>query len=129
MVSEDEARRSIYELDLDEVASAVRAASGWDDARVEAAVRRYRDYLWICYLEGGRAFPMLDRDADQVWHMHILHSSKYRADCDRIFGRQLDHVPSRGRLPEAEIEAGQRRWEEVFGTRLETADPICISIM
>lgn len=30
---------------------------------------------------------------DEVWHQHILDTGAYRADCELIFGRFLDHFP------------------------------------
>jgi len=30
---------------------------------------------------------------DEIWHQHILDTAAYREDCDRIFGRFLDHFP------------------------------------
>jgi hypothetical protein len=30
---------------------------------------------------------------DEMWHRHILDTAAYRADCDSLFGRFLDHFP------------------------------------
>ena len=30
---------------------------------------------------------------DEMWHQHILDTIAYRHDCDRIFGRFVDHFP------------------------------------
>jgi hypothetical protein len=34
-----------------------------------------------------------NREIDQVWHQHILDTSKYDEDCQMLFGRVLHHFP------------------------------------
>lgn len=33
------------------------------------------------------------KEVDEVWHMHILDTRKYAADCENIFGHFLHHFP------------------------------------
>lgn len=42
---------------------------------------------------------------DEFWHQHILDTIAYRADCDAIFGRFLDHFPYFGMRDEADAQA------------------------
>lgn len=42
---------------------------------------------------------------DEMWHRHILDTASYRADCDAIFGRFLDHYPYFGMRDEQDAQA------------------------
>ena len=50
----------------------------------------YRCFLRLCVLYPGRAL-VPTREIDHAWHTHMLDTAKYRMDCERVFGRPLDH--------------------------------------
>jgi hypothetical protein len=61
----------------------------------DRAVVLYRCFLKLCALYPGIAVvPTLV--IDRVWHAHMLDTAKYRADCQLVFGRFLDHFPYAG---------------------------------
>jgi hypothetical protein len=70
----------------------------------ERDVELYRCFLKLCVLYPDRAI-VPTRDIDHVWHAHLLDTAKYRADCDRVFGRPLDHYPYAGLRGPADREA------------------------
>lgn len=78
-------------------------------AQADADVALYRCFLKLCLL-----YPDLTvvptRSIDHVWHTHMLDTSKYRADCDHVFGRFLDHFPYAGLRGEDD----QRVWLAAF---------------
>ena len=47
-----------------------------------------------------------------MWHTHLLDTAKYRADCDHLFGRFMDHFPYAGLRGEAD----RRAWRDDFTT-------------
>jgi hypothetical protein len=55
------------------------------------------------------AYPGTDivpcKIVDEIWHQHILDTAAYRADCDAIFGRFLDHYPYFGMRGEDDARA------------------------
>ena len=55
------------------------------------------------------AYPETDivpcKIVDEIWHQHILDTAAYRADCDAIFGRFLDHYPYFGMRGEDDARA------------------------
>lgn len=55
------------------------------------------------------AFPDEDvvpcKIVDEMWHTHILDTIAYRADCDAIFGRYLDHFPYFGMRGDEDAQA------------------------
>ena len=57
------------------------------------AVREYGRYL-----ELARRFPSVELVPttlmDKAWHLHILDSQRYMADCEQLFGNYLHHVPA-----------------------------------
>lgn len=69
---------------------------GWRRARVQAADDWYRNFLWLCYRHGS-PLAVIGKDADDLWHLHILDTPKYAKDCQKIFGKFLSHRPIYGR--------------------------------
>ena len=87
------AKKKIYELDLRTCVRCTRIQQGWTAKQAREAELMYKHFLWMCYLNGHRAVPVLGRQVDCVWHNHILDTPRYRKDCNAIFGGFLDHQP------------------------------------
>jgi hypothetical protein len=51
---------------------------------------------------------------DEIWHQHILDTAAYRADCDLIFGRFLDHFPYFGMRGEQDAIALQDAYADTL---------------
>ncbi|MGZ3184761.1 MAG: glycine-rich domain-containing protein [Telluria sp.] len=66
---------------------------GWSRERADANELEYRRFLYL-----HKLFPNENivpfKDVDTFWHYHILDTSNYAKDCDRLFGYFLHHVPS-----------------------------------
>jgi len=90
----DTARRAIEELDLDRVLHCGATTHGWPYPA--QAIRRYRDFLWVCWhrRDGSEPLAAISLLADQVWHCHMQEWERYVRDCERIFGprRILNHT-------------------------------------
>ncbi len=85
----------IRELDLGFALSKLTDPNGtlcWSRERAEMAIEEYRAFL-TRNVPSNRGPQRLTRDADEVWHIHILNTARYRHDCYDIFGYFLDHVP------------------------------------
>lgn len=65
---------------------------GWTEQQAFWAIDRYKAFLFISYL-----YPEIllvpTQEIDRVWHCHILHTRKYRQDCEMLFGCFIDHEP------------------------------------
>ncbi len=65
---------------------------GWTRQEAFRAIERYKTFLFLTYL-----YPQLllvpTQEIDRVWHCHILHTRKYRQDCEMLFGYFIDHEP------------------------------------
>lgn len=59
--------------------------------KVEMEYRRFLFFVSTFPEKGVRPFS---KEMDNFWHEHILHTKKYRADCQKIFGFYLDHSPT-----------------------------------
>jgi hypothetical protein len=88
-----QARALVSGIDLNAICRKVRVQQKWDAAAINRAEREYREYLEAALLNPGRKVPP-SRAADEIWHAHILDTMKYAADCDRLFGGMLHHVPN-----------------------------------
>lgn len=82
-------------LDLSPIATDLMNSKnrwGWTRQQVFRAIKRYKTFLFINYL-----YPHIllvpTQDIDRVWHSHILHTRKYRQDCEMLFGDFIDHQP------------------------------------
>lgn len=98
-VSEGERVARIDELDLEPVVFKLLhpepGATKLTLSRADRAVALYRDFLKLSVLFPD-AILVPTRLLDQVWHVHVLDTAKYRADCDYAFGRFVDHFPYAG---------------------------------
>ncbi len=78
-------------------------------AEADQAVALYRCFLKLCVLCPHTAI-VPTRQLDYVWHTHMLDTAKYRADCDHVFGRFMDHFPYAGLRGDAD----RRAWRDDF---------------
>jgi len=83
-------------LDLERIRIKLQNKLGWTDERAAAAEEQYRCYLTLMLLEPTLRLAPPSQDADEIWHGHILDTLAYQADCERLFGRFVHHVPSYG---------------------------------
>lgn len=82
-------------LDLAPVADHLmnlRTGHGWTRQQALRAMRRYKTFLFISYLYPHTVL-IPTQEIDRVWHCHILHTCKYRQDCEMLFGYFIDHEP------------------------------------
>lgn len=65
---------------------------GLSEAQLDVMEHEYRKFLAL-----HMAFPEMEvvpcELVDEMWHHHILDTIAYRKDCDRLFGKFLDHFP------------------------------------
>ena len=85
----------IQDLDLEPLlVKAIDADEGlgWSLDYALQISEEYRKYLTLC-LENPNVAIVPARDIDEFWHLHILDTQKYQADCEQIFGYFLHHFP------------------------------------
>jgi hypothetical protein len=68
---------------------------GWTPQHADAMEVEYKRYLILHAKDPSLALAP-ERDVDRFWHMHILDTRKYAADCDAVFGRFVHHFPYLG---------------------------------
>ncbi len=65
---------------------------GYSNEKLDLMEGEYRKFLAI-----RLAFPEMNvvpcEMVDEMWHQHILDTIAYRADCEAICGKFLDHFP------------------------------------
>ncbi len=115
--SREEARAAIDKLDLRRQVEKSMEIYGWERERALEAERWYRNFLRLCHEHEGPVVA-IGGDADELWHLHILDTRKYEADCDAIFGHFLNHTPRYGE-PSAEdkklFDETVELYERTFG--------------
>lgn len=92
----EQAKQLIYSVDLEPVINRLVAIEGWSKPNAIAAVKQYRNYLFLRKKYPGVNLPP-SKDMDEAWHAHILHTRDYRAFCKQAFSDHddfyLDHDP------------------------------------
>jgi hypothetical protein len=79
---------------------------GWSQAYADKMETAYKRYL-ILHAKHPEMTLAPEQDIDRFWHMHILDTRKYAADCEAAFGRFLHHFPYLGLRGEADAQALQ----------------------
>lgn len=103
-------------LDLSAVMAVVTERKGWVASRAATAERHYRMFLELHRRNPGKRFA-LPADADEVWHVHILMTARYRADCATVLGRFLDHDPLAHISGDDRAES-EKQFRDAFGVEV-----------
>lgn len=77
----------------------------WDKAEFE-----YRRFLSLKQVYPGVSL-VPSKQVDQVWHAHILDTHAYREDCNKLFGRFIDHYPYFGIYGKEDNQALQESFD------------------
>lgn len=62
----------------------------WSPERFRNAIEEYRQF---CFLAKHDSSAIPTKDADEIWHRHILNTRLYFSDCEAYFGHYLHHKP------------------------------------
>jgi hypothetical protein len=98
-------RKMIDALDLSAIADGVAKRHGWAPERVKSAENEYRRFLYLLTLRPEQTLSPWGDDLDLFWHEHILHTQRYAADCQHLFGCFINHDPTISKRPVGEITA------------------------
>jgi hypothetical protein len=98
-------RKKIEMLNLTAIADSVARRHGWSHDRVKSAEDEYRMFLYLLMLCPRETLTPWCDDLDLFWHEHILHTERYAADCQQLFGRFINHDPSISDRPIGAIAA------------------------
>lgn len=79
---------------------------GWSAEYADKMEVAYKRYL-ILHAKDPEMTLAPERDIDRFWHMHILDTRKYAADCEATFGHFLHHFPYLGLCGENDEKALQ----------------------
>ncbi len=117
----------IHALDLTPIkfkATRKEDGYGWSTERANQVEIAYKRYL-ILHAKYPEMTLAPDQDVDRLWHMHILDTRKYAADCDAVFGRFLHHFPYLGLRGEDDaraLEEAFRKQKELYAK--EFGEPV-----
>lgn len=79
----------IWTFDLSPITRRLERRGVADAARLETEFRRVAALFYLYPSEG--IAPSVE--IDEFWHEFILDTHRYRAFCDRVYGRYMDHCP------------------------------------
>lgn len=82
----------------------------WTETRALRAIGEYRQFLALMKWH-PEAVLVPSEDIDEVWHLHVLNTSNYFADCERVFGHYQHHFPTLGESEEVMEEHLKGRTE------------------
>jgi hypothetical protein len=72
-----------------------RSGPQWTREKTTQAIARYLAFLYLVDRYPGLQIAPT-QEIDQVWHCHILDTSKYAEDCQHLFGYFVHHFPYLG---------------------------------
>ena len=75
----------------------LQVQNGWSAEKSEEAERLYKRFLTLNVKYPGLTL-VPNREIDEIWHLHILDTKKYTADCENIFGNYFHHAPTYGQV-------------------------------
>ncbi|SEK49539.1 hypothetical protein SAMN05518845_101539 [Variovorax sp. YR750] len=85
---------------------------GWSAGYANKMEVAYKRYLML-HARHPEMTLAPEQDVDRFWHMHILDTRKYAADCEATFGYFLHHFPYLGLRGEDDAKALQAAFEEM----------------
>lgn len=85
---------------------------GWPAAYADRMEVAYKRYLML-HARHPELTLAPEQDVDRFWHMHILDTRKYAADCEATFGYFLHHFPYLGLRGEEDAKALQAAYQEM----------------
>ena len=85
---------------------------GWSASYADQMEVAYKRYL-ILHARHPDLTLAPEQDVDRFWHMHILDTRKYAADCETTFGHFLHHFPYLGLRGEEDAKALQAAFLEM----------------
>jgi hypothetical protein len=104
------AKRHINRLDLSPVRRKMIEKLGWDSGKTEDVEPEYKRFLdALAHKDTQEVISPPTEEVGEFWHQHILDTRKYRADCERGFGRCMDHTPGLASEQQAEADARHKR--------------------
>lgn len=93
-VAENKVKESIYSLDLSNITSKLVKQYNWRHKHAIAVINMYKNFLFLNAKYGKKYNLTPSKEIDEIWHLHILDTKKYRRDCEMIFGKYFDHGPT-----------------------------------
>lgn len=105
----DQTIAAIEALDLTPIkfkATCSEDGYGWSAEHADKMEIAYKRYL-ILHAKYPEMTLAPERDIDRFWHMHILDTRKYAADCEATFGHFVHHFPYLGLRGEEDAKALQ----------------------
>lgn len=117
LISDEEARDYLHQLDLTYIADSMCASHyplpRWQLADALHCAKLYKNFLLL--QKKNASVPLVPtREIDEFWHNHILHTQQYFQDCARIFGYYLHHQPVSPRDNTEQLIADFTRTKELY---------------
>ena len=96
-----------------------------DPSVLSSAVRRYES-IWLplvaAAINPNSLSPPLD--VHWIWHCHMLSPYDYQADCKRLVGKVIDHIPKSTRELIAGRQVAAIQWKERYATEPFDSFPV-----
>jgi hypothetical protein len=105
-------------IDLTNIINSAKKNFAWNDEQTRIAVEWYLRYLYLCFKHQNKYIAAISHSADDLWHQHIIDTSKYSDDCNLLFGRFLPHQPIYGEPSSSEMAIyndTQQLYQKEFG--------------
>jgi hypothetical protein len=127
----DEIVAGIQALDLEPIVFKATHPQGdkrWPREYADFLAAEYRKFLTLLVKYPDETIAPTT-EVDEFWHLHILDTRKYAADCEAVFGYFLHHFPYFGMRSEEDakdLERAGKQWHNLYELEFgasETSQP------
>lgn len=87
---------AIKNIDLEPIKAKLRKKMSWWwkwKNNIDKLEGEYRQFLYLVATNQGKSVVPWTQALDDFWHEHILHTTKYKTDCETAVGFFVDHDP------------------------------------
>jgi hypothetical protein len=104
-------KEKIESLDLTGIKKRLQSCHGWTEQECNTIEPQYKAFLGLHLEHHGQNLTPTQK-IDDMWHAHILHTRKYVAFCEDVFGCYLHHNPHA-----VEVSDEVKRQEQFLNTK------------
>jgi len=102
---------AVFPIDLEPVKFCLIKKKKWSLSKADKVGDLYIKFLKLIEIYPDKSIVPTEA-IDEMWHMHILDTRKYQADCQKLFGRFIHHFPYYGVRNSDDESAMKESFEE-----------------
>ena len=118
--------QKIDRLDFASIKEKLKFRKGWWWnwwTNLDAIEKEYKQFLYLIATNPGKTVVPWSEKLDDLWHEHILDTSRYQRDCQELFGQFIHHNPHLAVGSASQVEAfkeTREMYRTAFGEKVKS---------